>query len=433
MEIYVVQPGDTIYSIAEKFNLPYQKIVYDSNIPPDYRIVNGQIVLLAYPKQTYKVQLGDTWKSIAEANGISIIQLLQNNPFLGDRDYLNIGEELVISYEKNEKPLEVNSYIFSFIDSTILKKSLPYLTYITIAGYRVNAFAKIDAPNDSFIIQTAKEYGVAPIMMLSTFSEQGRGSFGITHKILNDEALQNELINSIIYNLRERRLSGVNFGIVHIIREDLQSYVNLIAKTKEVLQSEGFLVHVTLVPNTFQFKMNEPNSDTYIAQIGQVADRVILLSYAWASAYVPAFEQTTLPFLRSYVEYVLTQVPPEKISLGYTRIAYDWELPYVEDESPVTALANWQALALASEIGIDLGFDEYHVTPYYRYYTEGIEHFVWFKDARTFDAILDMVIEFNLSGISIWNTMDFTPQLWVTLNSQYNTSKILNVTSQLLT
>ncbi len=433
MNIYVVQPGDTVNSIADKFNLPYEKIVHDNNISPDYGIVNGQIIILAYPTRTYKVQPDDTLKSITDANGISIIQLLQNNPSLSDRDYLNIGEELIISYDRREEPIEVNTYCFSFINNDILKKTLPYLTYITIANYRVTAYAKIESPDDTFIIQTAKEYGVAPIIMISSSSEQGRGSFGITHKILNDPDLQNELIYNILYYLREKGLYGINFGFVQIIPEDLQSYVNLIIQTTEILHSEGYQVHVTLVPNTFGFKADQTNDNPYYSQVGQVADRLILLSYTWATADIYAFEQSTNPFLESYIQYAVTQIPAEKILLGYTRIAYDWELPYVEGESPVTALANYQALALANQIGIDLGFDEYHVTPYFRYYTDGIEHFVWFKDARSLDAELALINKYNLRGISIWNTMDFTPQLWVTINSQYNISKVLNVTSELLT
>ncbi|QHQ60157.1 LysM peptidoglycan-binding domain-containing protein [Anaerocolumna sedimenticola] len=432
MKIYVVQPGDTVYSIANKFNLPVEKIVHDNNISPDYGIVNGQIIILAYPTQTYMVQPGDTWKSIAEATGLSIVQLLQNNPFLSERDYLNIGEELVISYDKREELLEVNAYCFSFIDDNILKKALPYLTYITIANYRVSAYAEIEAPDDTDIIQVAKEYGVAPIMMITTATELGRGSFGITHKIFNNEELQNELINNIIYYLRGKGLSGINFGFSNVIPEDLQSYVNFIIRTAEILQSEGYQVHVTLIPNTFGYHADENNDNPYYSQIGQVVDRAILQSYTWASADIDSYEQTTIPFLKGYVEYAITQIPAEKILLGYTRIAYDWELPYVENESPVNALANYQALSLAHQIGIDLGFDEYYVTPYFRYYNDGIEHFVWFKDARTLHAILDIVIAYNLSGISIWNTMDFTPQLWVTLNSQFNISKILNVTSEIL-
>lgn len=432
MDIYVVKPGDTVASIAERFKLPYEKIVHDNNIIPEYGIVNGQIIILAYPKQTYIVKPGDTWKSIASDNGISVIQLLKNNPFLLDRTYLNEGEELIIDYERKENPIEVNAFVFSYINDAILKKTLPYLTYITIAGYRITPFSEIEAPNDAFVINTAKEYGVAPIMLLSTVSEQGKGSFGITNKILNDQALQTQLINNILALLREHEFYGINFGFINIIPSDLQNYINFIVRSKEILAKEGYQVQVSLVPKTFGFTEDETLDNTYFQQVGQVADRVILMSYTWASSYIPNFELTTIPFLRRYVQYAITQIPPEKISLGYTRIAYDWELPYVEGESDVTAIANSQALALASQFGMDLGFDEEQVTPYFRYYVDGIQHFVWFKDARTLDAILDIITEYNLVGISIWNTMDFTPQLWVTINSQYHVVKVLEPTATFL-
>lgn len=232
--------------------------------------------------------------------------------------------------------------------------------------------------------------------------------------------------------MREKGLYGINFGFVHVIPEDLQNYVDFIIQTTEILQSEGYQVHVTLAPNTFGFKADGTIDNPYYSQVGQVADRLILLSYTWTSADIYSFEQTTNPFLESHIQYAITQIPAEKILLGYTRIAYDWELPYVEVESPVTVLANYQALALANQIGIDLGFDEYHVTPYFRYFTDGIEHFVWFKDARSLYALLALINKYNLRGTSIWNTMDFTPQLWVTINSQYHVSKVLNVTPELL-
>jgi spore germination protein len=172
-----------------------------------------------------------------------------------------------------------------------------------------------------------------------------------SHKILNDPDLQNELIANIIYNLREKGLFGINFGFVQVIPEDLQSYVNFIKQTTESLHREGYQVHVTLDPNIFGFKADQTNDNSYYSQLGQVADRLVLLPYTWASADIDSFEQTTNPFLEKYIQYAVTQIPADKILLGYTRIAYDWELPYVEDESPVTALANYRALALANQSG----------------------------------------------------------------------------------
>ncbi len=433
MDIYIVKPGDTIFSIAQKYNVPYERLSYDNNILPDYNIVSGQIIVIPRANQIYIVEEGDNLRSIATKNGISELQLLQNNPYLSDRDYLNIGEELVISYDKSEQEFEIDGFCFSNINYDALKKILPYLTYLTIVDYRVNAFGMIETSDNGELIQLAKTYGVAPIMLLSTFSQLGQGSYGVTNKILNDVDLQNKIIEEALFYLRKDGLYGINIGFSFILPEDLNSYVDFIARTKEALQMEGYQVFVTMEPNTFGFKANENNDIPYYSQIGQIADAVVLLSYQWTNAYFPSYEQTTIPFLKSYIDYVMTQIPPEKILISYSRIAYDWELPYVEGSSLVTTLPNVRALYQASLIGIDVGFDEYYVTPYYYYIsTDGIKHFVWFKDARTVNAIIDFVVDYNFKGISVWNIMDFVPQLWVTINSQYNIRKVLNITSDIV-
>jgi spore germination protein len=433
MDIYIVQPGDTIFSIAEKFNVPYQRLIYDNNISPAYNIVNGQIIIITYPEVTYFVQDGDSIQSITSSYGITPLQLIQNNPFLLDRDYFNIGEELIISFQRHEQPFEVNAYTYSYVNLDVLQKALSYLTYLTIVDYRLNEQGSIEIPNDSSVIEMAKEFGVAPIMMLSGISEQGQGSYGITHKLFNNIDQQNSLIDNLLYTLREKDLSGINFGFQNVLPEDLQGYTNFITNASEKLRPEGYYIFATLLPDTFGYDPAGGNDQNpYYAQIGQVVDGVILLSYQFTNAYLPAVEQTTLPYIRSYAEFVVTQIPPEKIFISFTRIAYDWELPYVENQSPVAALSNFDAIRLASDLEVTMGFDEYHLTPYYYYDRGGIQHFVWFKDARTVNAITNIIEEYNLKGISIWNVMDFTPQLWTTLNSQHKIAKVLNVTSEFL-
>lgn len=101
----------------------------------------------------------------------------------------------------------------------------------------------------------------------------------------------------------------------------------------------------------------------------------------------------------------MKQIPPEKIFLGLTRIAYDWELPYVEGETSGSALTNLDAINLANQTGSVINYDETTKTPYFYYNTSGVEHFVWYKDARTIDALLELVVSKGLKGLSIWNLM----------------------------
>lgn len=425
MTVYTVQPGDTIESIAEKFNVPYERLIQQNIVQPDIGLVVGQDLVITDPEIVYYAQNEDTLQSIAQAYGVSITELLQNNPLLSDRNNLIAGEEVIISYVKEDE-LEVNGYAFFYISVDTLKRTLPYLTYLSIAGYQTTASGSINAPDDKTIIQITRAYGVAPLMLCSTLDRQGMGSYDIMHTIINNKNIQEIYINNILRVLRERNLAGVNYGCQFILKEDLQKYIDFLAEVKLRLSEKGYIVIISMIPSTYGFDPEGVNDTTYYYQIGQIADRVVLISYQWTYATFSLVEQTTVKFLEKYVQYAITQIPPEKILVGITRVAYDWQLPFIEDESRVNALSNASSISLANDLGVEISFDEETQTPYFYYTIEGIEYFVWFKDAKTIISILDLVNRYQLRGISVWSIMDYEPQIWTIINSRYRITKLFN-------
>ena len=88
---YIVQPGDTMFSIAQKFGVSLQALI-DANpqIPDPSRLVPGQTVCVPIatpppgqcPPNTfpYTVQPGDSMWSIARKFGVSLDALIAANP-----------------------------------------------------------------------------------------------------------------------------------------------------------------------------------------------------------------------------------------------------------------------------------------------------------------------------------------------------------------
>jgi spore germination protein len=399
------------------------RLLHQNIIQPNYDLVVGQNLVITNPDDVYYVQNGDTLQSIADAYGVSEVQLMQNNPQLSGRNYLYIGEEIIINYIKDNEAIEVNGYAFSYINVETLRKTLPLLTYITILGYQMTATGDITVPNDTLAIEIAREYGVVPLMMCSTINVQGVGEYETSHILFTDKSIQENYINNIIQVLKDHNLSGINFGCQFVLKEDLQNYINLMAEVKLRLQKEGYLVFITLIPSTFGFVPDSDNDSTYFYQIGQIADRVILISYQWACSNIPLVEQTTVKFLDKYVQYAITQIPSNKILLGITRVGYDWKAPYTDTNCNATLLTNTSALDSAYNLGVDILFDEETQTPYFYYTSGGIEHFVWFKDAKTIISILDLINKYHLRGISVWSIMDFGPATWTVINSQKKIEK----------
>lgn len=424
MKIHTVSPNDTVYTIVDAYDIPLTRLLKDNDLPQDYNLSIGQSLIITNPIITYIVQEGDTLTGISEAHEVSELQLLRNNPQLMDRDFLYLGEELVVSYN-HLQTIQVNGYAFASISPKVLIKSLPYLTYLTIINYVVSADGSISTVNDTEIIELAKSFRVAPVMMISSITEDGTGSYGTNHAILTSQEVQDHLIENILSVLNEKDLYGVNLGFQSILTEDIPSYINFVTTLTTRLNLLGYQVFVTLVPSTYGYISGINMDIPYFTQIGQATNNVILISYQWSKEFMPTVAQTTVNFLSNYLYYVINRIPPEKIFLGLTRIAYDWELPYVEGKTVGTALTNVDALNLANQTGATINYDEVTQTPYFYYNTTGVEHFVWFKDARSIKAIVDLVIENDLKGISVWNIMYYAPQTWLILNTQYEIENVI--------
>lgn len=420
--IHVFQGGETLSTIAEQNNISLLRLITDNNLTPDITPSIGQAIMIEPPGRSYIVKEGDTIQGIAEDNGISVLQLLRLNPSITDKDSLTVGEELVISYD-TDKEINIMGYTSVTIQEPILRKTLPSLTYLTILNYRVDPLGNLQNINDSQIINLALEYEVAPIMCVSNMTDAGRGSYAASHSIFNNPEVQDKLIFNILYTMKTKGYMGVNLSFVHLLTEDLPAYAEFVRKVTVELNQENYVVFVSITPNAFKYRPGIGYDSPYYAEMGSAANYVILITYLWQEGHISDMEQTTPWYLKQYLDFVVTQIPAEKIMLGLTRIAYDWELPYIENESLGALLTNASAINLANQLGVDIHYDQTSQTPFYYYTESGARHYVWFKDARTYEAILNLVEVYGLHGVAVWNIMYYYTQTWLAINSHYKVKR----------
>jgi spore germination protein len=411
------------------YQIPASRLIRDNNLSPNHQTNAGYSLIITDPSQTYLVKEDDTLSGIADAHGVTLLHLMRNNPFLSERETLSVGDELVIHFNQ-DRTIKVIGYAFSHISLTLLKKSLPYLTYLSIINYSVTPEGELHDVHDSTIIELAKAYGVAPIMMISSLPVRGKGNPEINHAIFANPQIQEKLIEKILKVVISKGFHGVNLGFQTFIDEDLPLYINFISKLTEQLNKIGLETFVTLIPSTYRSSPELPDNSAYLRLIGEVSNYVILLAYQWPGAFIPTVAKTTVDFLRNKLDFIVTQIPPEKIFIGLTVIAYDWELPYVDGKTHGSAMKNMDALTFANQISALISYDESTQTPYFYYNISGIDHFVWFKDARSIQAIINLVTQYNLNGLAVWNIMYYAPLTWLILNSHYEIETILGVTPQ---
>jgi spore germination protein len=429
MDIYIVQSGDTINSIADNYGVSVDRLIYDNGLDNPYNLVPGQALVIAYPSQTYTVQEGDTLNSITDMFGITLMQLLRNNSFLSDREFIYPGEILVISYTTHGD-ITTNGYTYSFIKNETLKKTLPYLTYLSIFNYGFsNEGEIITYRDDTEIIQTAKDYGVAPLLMVSSLSPKGEANVELIYQILLNEDYNTRLINNILNILRTSGYYGVNimFSEINIVNQNL--YLNLLEKASKLFETEGFLFIITINPNIQLIDDQVTFEQLDYSAISQLVNGISFFQYAWGTNTGPPLPVSSDYLARIFLNYVVPLTSPEKTVIGTPLIGYDWELPYESNDSAAKSLTINAALSLAYDVGTTIQFDEISQTPFFQYTSSyigaPIEHIVWFIDARSINALTHLIIDYNLLGSGIWNIMVFYQQMWTLIISQYEIIKIL--------
>lgn len=425
MTIHIVKPGETIQSIAEMYGITTEQLIHDNALENLSNLVVGQALVIVKPDMIYTIKEGDTLMSIAKQFNISLIQLLANNPFISDREFLYPGDTLVIQYTK-KGILTTHGNTVPTIDKITLRKTLPYLTYISVLNYTASSDGTIITHyDDTEIIQISKAYGVAPLMLLTTFTMQGSANIEVDFDILLSDEFQELQINSILEILKSKGYYGLNLSLQYISSSSIDLYEKYLTNVANRLNEQGYPVFVTINPNLKEIN-NEVNFEKIdYSLINDLAQNIIFTSYEWAYNANPPGPITSVYRTKTFLDYILNYIPPDKVIIGIATLGYDWEIPYVEGISNVNVISFNNVKNLAYNLGKVIQIDEDSKTPFFTYRrNEAENHVVWFINSFTINAILDLVSEYNLNGISVWNITIYNPQLWLIINSQYDIEKI---------
>lgn len=426
MTIHVVRAGDTIESIATQYGVTTQRIITDNELPNPQNLLVGQSLGIRFPNVVHTVVAGDTLTSIARQYDVTTTQILQHNPRIAAQDTLTPGDLLVITFAAEEVigKLLINGYAYPFIDRSVLRKTLPFLTYLSLFTYGFSATGELVPIEDEELIAIAKSYGVAPVMMLAPMTAEKNFSSAVAHDMFVNPAGQTQLINNILANMQAKGYRALDIDFEYVLPEDKDLFIQFIQNVKNKLSPLGLLTFVALAPKTSAEQVGLLYEAHDYAAIGAIADQVLLMTYEWGYLFSPPMATAPLNNVRRVLEYGVSVIPPNKILMGIPNYAYDWPLPYVKNITQAESIGNQEAIERAVRFGVTIQFDEPSQAPFYNYTVDSVDHTVWFDDVRSMNAKFRLIPELGLNGAGVWQIMKFFPGLWLVVDSLFTVNKV---------
>lgn len=371
MIIHVVKSGDTVYNISKKYNTTMEKIIKD----------NGLV-----------------------------------NP-----ESLIIGETIVITDTNNtrQRAVNVTGYAYPFIKQEDLMKSIPYLSVLNVFSYMVDEVGNLTNINDKNLIDASIKYNTLPTMVITNLGENTGFNSNVVSSVLNNEAYQENLINNIMYYLRTKGYAGLDVDFEYIYAKDKLLYERFLRKLAYVLHPAGYVLSVAIPPKYSDNEGGDLFKAYDYATIGRIADRVLLMTYEWGYIAGPPMAVSPIYEVERIVSYAVTQIDSSKILMGIPNYGYDWKIPFKEGDL-AKVISNTEAIEIAKRYGSNIEFDTKAQAPYFKYYDKDIkQHEVWFEDARSIKAKLELADKYNLVGVFYWTIMKPFKQNWTILSDMF--------------
>ena len=354
MDIVIVKPGDTLYSIARRAGTSAEDLAYINQLNDPSRLAPNMALLVPGPERP--------------------------------------GRQEIL----------VNAYAYPNISDATLNETLPYLSFLCPFSNRLTLDGELLTIDDGRLAEAALAQNAAPFLTVTNLSESGGFSSDIAHAVFTDQAVQDAAVEAIFTALSRRRYAGVNLNIEYVYPFDRESYNQFLRRLSGLLHERGWYLTTAVAPKESADQEGLLYTAHDYAAHGRWADWVVLMTYEWGYTYSAPQAVSPVNRIRRVLDYAVTQMPVGSILLGMSNYGYRWRLPWKQGDA-AAVISNAAAQNLAVSVGAELRYDTAAQAPWFSYTdAAGQRSAVWYEDVRSVQARLDLVREYGLAGVSWW-------------------------------
>ena len=231
--------------------------------------------------------------------------------------------------------------------------------------------------------------------------------------ILRDSQKSTLLIDKIVNLVKKEEYDGIDLDFENLFPEDRDAYTRFVTKLQRRLSAQGALLSVTVQPKTSASR-NWPGlrAQDYKA-LGRVADQVRVMAYDEHFSSSEPGPVASIDWVRDVVRYASKRVSKKKLVLGIPLYGYDWGSG---DNAEAVDYASAKKIARTHNARVRWSLK--NAAPYFTYNEDGQDHTVWFENARSVAAKLDIGTSAKVSGFSFFRLGIEDPDVWRELDER---------------
>lgn len=439
-QTYIVQKGDTLFSIGKKYGTTVEALKMANNLQSD--LIYPGLRLFIPQSTVYTVKMGDTLFQVAQKYNTTYKELLRVNGLSSSTIYP--GQKLYTPSSgaispPAPAPGSNSLYIMGFYVDQEPNQPSSY-SRLASSGSLISAVAPFWyklSPQNGMDIWEQQSRGLATadkITVLEQARQHNVQVLALVHNMLYDEQVDAKMvasqmlatpdtrrtfINQLEWLIKKYDFDGVNLDIENIYTWDRDKLSLLVKELYQRLDPQGYQVTICVPAKTWDDRANTWSGPFDYSAIGRYAHYVVIMSYdehGYSSGPGPI---ASYGWVESVVKFAVQNIPPEKILLGVPGYGFDWQT----GRNDPTYLSYSQAMDIATARGAGIKWDDTRKVPFFYYWDGWREHQIWFENASSLTYKLDLAKRYALGGIALWRLGMEDPQIWNVLNSKVTAKK----------
>jgi len=452
---YTVQPGDSLYRIAQRYDTLVESIVVLNRLQSTNIDVGQRLVIPQYTEAV--VNVGRANIRSGPGTTYNIIQTVTSSarlPVVGaSRDWLRISlhdgnagwisrnlvnfrtydgsrpiSNIVGFYTLEEGPALPGSFR-SFVDNTSQISQLPLFMYRFDQQNpaSIEKFGQFTDSEVEMLISIAHRNNIMimPVIHNLLYGQGGQeASRQVVSAMLATPQSRSSAISNIIALIDRFGFDGVNIDIEDVYIEDSSRLSQFFTQLGQATRERGYFLSASVPARIRDFPPFNPFSDPFdYGAIGAAVDQFVVMLYnehGWpGSGPGPVVSSG---WMNKVIAYTLTKMPAEKVMAAISVFGFDFNL----DTGSNTYASHAMAVNLAERYNANIIFDQDTLTPMFSYTDDqGNRHEVWFENADSIIAKIALAWQQGISGVALWRLGMEDPAVWARIASEIVVSKIV--------
>ncbi len=293
--------------------------------------------------------------------------------------------------------------VFYFTDSKAARQSLyAYWAYVDVFAPQSYAFDNDGTLSGSVnpdVLAFAHRVGLK-IMPLVT---NGNFSSSSAHAFLDDRGAQDRAIASLIAQARENGFWGWQLDFEQMDASYRDRYSAFVDRFSQQLHAAGLKATVAVVAQISENPEDYTNNlwpkliGVYDYQaLGRSADFVSIMSYDDPESTGPV---TRYAWLADVLQYSMTKIPKNKISLGIGLYYWQWN----DTSGARVGIGGYQGIITAEKRHyVTWGYATALQSAFMRWRSRGSTYTLWYENSRSVGMKVSLIKKYGLNGFSAW-------------------------------